>query len=261
MKDVLRDSGRYVRPRRIEVVVNDDKPMIEGARLRNLNIVQGAGCSMTPVDRKQSYGPAGCQEIVRAQVHRVPFEDLDAVQSRGEFFEISRQLRIISQSRLVDIEFLIVEQIDREGDFALRFDQIEQNQKLSVMDSDFANRTADPLGRLVLAQRRNDFCRARVQPAFDLAEPIAEIALQLALPHLLDRNCSLGHTDRLRHQRACPHGSYARNMKLAQRTSPFGPAARKKAAPGPRRATLTMAPRSSQNARYPKPARKSTTRW
>ena len=63
---------------------------------------------------------------------------------------------------------------------------------------------------------------------------------------LLDRSCSLDHADRLHRQRPEP---YARNMKLAQRTSPFGPAARKKAAPGPRRATLTMAPRSSQNAR------------
>src|ERR1051325_11559675 len=120
MKNVLSYAGRDVRPRRIEIIVHDDEPLIDGARLRNAHIVQGADCGMTPVYRKQPRRTAGCQDFVRPQIHRIACEDLDSVESGGEFLEISRQLRLVSQSRLVDIELLILEQIDGEGDFVLR---------------------------------------------------------------------------------------------------------------------------------------------
>ena len=85
------------------------------------------------------------------------------------------ELRQITAARQVDIEVLILEQVDGDRPLRRAAEQIEQDEKLAVMNADFSDAAPDAERALPLTEGGDGKRRFGAQPALNVKLAVSYI--------------------------------------------------------------------------------------
>jgi hypothetical protein len=142
-------------------------------RFRRPEIVRGDLRGMPAIDADEAQRPVGqARQRGAAELHRVALVQHQSP-AVGMAFQIAPEPREVAAARLVDVEMLMLEQVDRNRLLAVAAEQVEQDEELAVMHADLGNAALDAQRALPFGQRHHGPRRLAAQPSVnvELAAP------------------------------------------------------------------------------------------
>src|SRR5207245_7880591 len=131
----------YARPMHLHVIVERDDAAGHENLLRQMEVIRHVERRVAGVDREQLDARFAEQRahLGGRKAQRIALDDPEMVPlRRDEIVEMRLEHRQRTGARMVDIELLVVEHIDREALFAVDAQRVEEQQKQPAMNADRA---------------------------------------------------------------------------------------------------------------------------